>query len=58
MGKFVIYPWEEGEEHLFRGHLFVSGWVELESVIDKGGREEKQLFSQASYFKNSFGNLV
>ena len=22
------------EEYLFRGHLFVSGWVQLQSVID------------------------
>ena len=34
MGKFVIYHWEEVEEYLFRGHLFVSSWVQLESVID------------------------
>ena len=34
MGKFVIYHWVEVEEYLFRGHLFGSGWLRLQSVID------------------------
>ena len=34
IGKFVIYHWVEVEEYLFRGHLFGSGWVRLQSVID------------------------
>ena len=34
IGKFVIYHWVEVEEYLFRGHLFGSGWVQLQSVID------------------------
>ena len=34
IGKFVIYHWVEVEEDLFRGHLFGSGWVRLQSVID------------------------
>lgn len=34
IGKFVIYHWVEVEEYLFRGHLFGSGWVRLQTVID------------------------
>lgn len=34
IGKFVIYHWVEVEEYLFKGHLFGSGWVRLQSVID------------------------
>ena len=34
IGKFVICHWVEVEEYLFRGHLFGSGWVRLQSVID------------------------
>ena len=34
IGKFVIYHWVEVEEYLFRGHLFGSDWVRLQSVID------------------------
>ena len=34
IGKFVIYHWVEVEEYLFRGHLFGSGWLRLQSVID------------------------
>ena len=34
IGKFVIYHWVEVEEYLFRGDLFGSGWVRLQTVID------------------------
>ena len=35
IGKFVIYHWVDVEEYLFyRGHLFGSGWVRLQTVID------------------------
>ena len=34
IGKFVIYHLVEVEEYLFRGHLFGSGCVQLQSVID------------------------